>query len=242
MFLIFWLDSCQIIWWKSRLLICLAGYSVLLRIFFYRISSFGSAVCSVIVLPHTGSMFCYCNAPHRQYVLLLYCPTPAVCSVIVLPHTGSVFCYCTAPHRQCVLLLYCPTPAVCSVFVLSHTSLWIPQSCCSSFIKWTNSSRLYETKLYFVYLFICLLFVWQRCRRVRLCRVDWWDDVWVLNLKGHIRYQPWRNYLKYQGVCVQVLSTKMKTLRHCSRCSVVFSSRGLNKARIPVRSEHKWLT
>jgi len=34
------------------------------------------AVCSVIVLPHTGSVFCYCTAPHRQYVLSLYCLTP----------------------------------------------------------------------------------------------------------------------------------------------------------------------
>jgi len=29
-------------------------------------------------------------------------------------------------------------------------------------------------------LFICLLlFIWQRCRRVRLCRVDWWGEVWI---------------------------------------------------------------
>ena len=54
MFLSFWLYSRQISWWKSRLLIRLARYSVFLRIFSYRISSSGSASCSVIVLPHTS--------------------------------------------------------------------------------------------------------------------------------------------------------------------------------------------
>jgi hypothetical protein len=123
MFLSFWLYCCQIIWWKSRLLICLARYSVFLHIFCYRISFCGSSVCSVIVLP--------------------------------------------------------------------HTSLWIPQSFSRiSLNEQIPVAFMKQNCVLFIYL---LLFIWQSCRRVRLCRVDWWDDVWTLNLKVHMRYRPWHN-------------------------------------------------